>query len=118
MELGDLRKVPVDFPREDSLSALPGLQPKVGARLIDGEFVVGLTHEELFARYDACEDLVVQLVNYCDRKLQARPEWDLSTLLEKVRTGIGQKGWDLSPAKFTWIMSQVSMRMPGRSQGK
>lgn len=112
------KKIPPDFPRENCVAALAGVQPKVGARLIDGKFVAGLTEDELYERYDACEDLALQLVGYCDRKLQAHPQWDLPTLLAKVRAGLGGKNWDLSSAEFNWIMTQVSVRMPARPHGK
>jgi len=114
MGSGDDRNIPIDFPREKTFGALAGFQPKIGARLIDGKFIGSLTEDELYERYDACEDLVMQLIGYCDRKLRERPAWDLSTLLTKVRGGVAQKGWDLSPAEFAWIMLQVSKRMPGR----
>ncbi|WP_076997838.1 hypothetical protein [Variovorax sp. KK3] len=102
--MGQGKSIPDDFPREDLFGALPGLQPKIGVRLVDGTVVEGLTEDELYTRYDACEDLVIQLVGYCERKLQVRPEWDLPTLLTKVRGGVGQKGWGVSPAELSWIM--------------
>jgi len=115
MRSGDIKNIPADFPREDVRGSLAGFQPKIGVRLIDGKFFSSLTEDELYARYDACEDLVLQLIGYCDRKRRERPAWDLPTLLTKLRGGVAAKGWDLSPAEFEWVMTEVSQRMPGRS---
>ncbi len=61
MTTAKVQSIPADFPRQGSLSAVAGAQPKLLARKIDGKFVAGLTQEELHARHDNCADLVEQL---------------------------------------------------------
>jgi hypothetical protein len=47
--------VPVYFPWDPTPALLSGTQPKLAGRWIDGRFVVGLTAEERFIRWDMCE---------------------------------------------------------------
>lgn len=54
--------VPPDFPWDPTPALLSGTQPKLAGRMLDGRFVVGLTAEERFIRWDLCEDLARQLV--------------------------------------------------------
>jgi hypothetical protein len=50
-----------DFPRQ-LLGATSGVQPSVIGRLVGCRFVGGLTDEELYEHYDACVDLVMQVL--------------------------------------------------------
>ena len=52
--------VPVTFPTDYFLGAVPGVQPKVLARYIGGKFVVGPTAEELQDRHSLCLRLALQ----------------------------------------------------------
>lgn len=104
-------QVPPDFPRDGQPASVSGYQPKVAVRRVDGRYVEGLTDEELYARYDACVDLVDQLTAYCHRKLAEQPGTSLAALLPKVRRGVDNKGWDLSVAELDWIMNRVAARM-------
>lgn len=106
----DDKRVPADFPRRSGATAISGVQPKLGVRLIDGKFVEGWTNEELNARFDACVDLVEQLTAYCHRKLAELPEESLSALLPRVRRGVEAKDWGVSADELDWIMKQVSSR--------
>lgn len=50
--------IPDDFPREPAHGAVGGFQRKVLLRRASDRLIAGPTDEELFTRYDACEDLV------------------------------------------------------------
>lgn len=103
--------VPEDFPRAPVQGAVSGYQPKLLLREIGGEYVAGPTDEELFARYDACEDLAQQLAPYARRKQAENPSWSLEETLSKVEAGVTSKvsggQWDLSSAEIAWIMKRV-----------
>jgi hypothetical protein len=115
MTTAKVQSIPADFPRQGSLSAVAGAQPKLLARKIDGKFVTGLTQEELHARHDNCADLVEQLTAYTRRKLAAMPDTTLDDLLPRVRKGVENKGWDVSSLEMDWIFSNVADRL--RKQG-
>lgn len=104
------KQVPPDFPRGDSAS-VSGHQPKLALRKVDGKFVEGWSDEELYARFDACADLVEQLTAYCRRKLAELPGATLENLLPRVRSGVEDKGWDLTEAELNWIMAGVATRI-------
>lgn len=107
-------QVPDDFPRGENLGSVSGFQQKLLMRKVDGKFIAGLTDEELYARFDACADMVEQLVGYCRRKLAERPEMTAPTLLPGVRRGVASKGWGFSEAELDWIVTrvEVGLRQP------
>ncbi|MBC8748579.1 hypothetical protein F6X42_18820 [Paraburkholderia sp. WC7.3b] len=90
---------------------MAGTQPKVAVRLVDGKYVMGLTEEERWQRYDACEDLALQLAAYCTRKSTLNPEWTRECNLERAGRGMADKVrrglWDVSPAEQRWVMARV-----------
>lgn len=102
-------KIPADFPRELSQTALAGVQPKLSVRLENGRYVSGLTPEERTERYLVCADLVEQLLAYCKRKGAEHPDWEQEVLLNRVEQGIRKKQfeWDLASAEVEWIISRV-----------
>jgi hypothetical protein len=104
-------KVPADFPREWCVGSVAGVQPKITVRLLAGKFVEAPTEAELEHRYKACEDLVMQLALYCQKKLKSKPELDRGLLHDNVRQGILNKGWDVSLEELDWIMAHLSERM-------
>lgn len=109
--------IPPDFPSTPHLASLAGAQPKLAVRLVNGQYVVGLTPEELQARFDLCEDLVGQLVAYCRRKQAEHPGWSQEELLSKVadalraKAAAGEEGWDLSEAERSWVLGKVRLRL-------
>lgn len=111
MTTEQVQSIPADFPRHGPLGAVAGAQPKLFARKIDGKFVVGLTEEELYARYDNCADLVEQLTAYTRRKLAAMPNTTLDDLLLRVRRGVECKEWDVSSVEMDWIFSKVADKL-------
>lgn len=104
-------KIPNDFPRTSYMAALPGIQPKIAVRLIQGKYVSGWTDEELQERYENCIDLAQQLSAYCTRKALEHPEWSNEFNLQRTARGISQHAnagrWDVTPQEQTWIMLQV-----------
>lgn len=111
MSSDNTKQVPDDFPRARHPASVSGFQLKVPVRLVDGKFVDGWTDSELFARFDACSDLVEQLTAYCHRKLAELPGETLANLMPRVRRGILNKGWDLTEAELDWIMARVATNM-------
>lgn len=103
---------PLDFPRDHELGAVSGVQPKLVVRKVGEVFVNGPTTEELYARYDMCFDLVIQLTDYCSRKMKERPDLSASQLRDKVQITLRSRSdWDLSEGEVQWVMGQLSRRM-------
>jgi hypothetical protein len=106
------RTTPADFPRDQALGAVSGVQPKLLIRKVGDTYIHGLTPEELYARYDTCFDLVNQLEDYCRRKLNERPEWSALELFEKVRASVSTRhDWGLSAGEEGWVMFKLCLRM-------
>lgn len=102
--------VPEDFPREPSPGMVPGTQPKLLVREMDGRYYTGLTEEELWTRYDACEDLANQLAEYASRKMSASG-LSLDDALGRVEKGlkakVGAGRWDFSHGEMAWLMKRT-----------
>lgn len=106
------KNTPADFPRDHTLGAVSGVQPKLLVRKVGEVFVHGPTAEEVYARYDMCFDLVNQLTDYCNRKSKERPDWSATELLEKVQTALRTRSdWDLSEGEVGWVMDQLNLRL-------
>lgn len=117
MNSDNTNQVPYDFPRARHPTSVSGYQLKAPVRLVEGKFVDGWTDAELFARFDACSDLVEQLTAYCNRKLAELPGATLENLLPRVRRGVVNKGWDLTDAEIDWIIARVNTRMSKTADG-
>jgi hypothetical protein len=103
--------IPEDFPREHAQGAIGGYQPKLLLRRICDQLISGQTDDELFTRYDACEDLARQLATYARRKLAVNPLRPLGDTLSQVETEVTRRvsfgQWDISSAEIAWIMKLV-----------
>jgi hypothetical protein len=103
--------IPANFPRALLGGAVSGAQPKLLVRLIDGEYVAGLTDDELLSRHNYCEDLVQQLVAYSLRKATANPEWTHEFNLARTTEALAEKGrtgeWDVTVDEQRWMMSRI-----------
>ncbi len=112
--------VPDNFPREPAPGVLPGAQPKLIVRETDGRYHAGLTDEELWTRYDGCEDLAGQLVEYGVRKMSASG-LSLDDALRRVDKGlrakVGAGQWDFSPAEITWVMKRTHELLSAATSG-
>ena len=104
--------VPADFPRGVP-AAVPGVQPKLCVRLIDGKYVVGWTADELRSRHANCEDIVQHLVIYSQRKKIENPDWTHEFNLGRTERALASKGrsgeWDVTVDEQAWIMSRLRM---------
>ncbi|CAJ0683609.1 hypothetical protein [Ralstonia wenshanensis] len=107
------RTIPPDFPRETPLASVPGAQPKLAVRLVNGKYISGLTDEEWLDRYDGCEDLAQQCVIYCTRKVAENPALTHECCLTNVRKGFAlkvQRGeWDLSEQEQDWVVKRARL---------
>lgn len=104
------RRVPDDFPREPDQGSVTGVQPKILVREVDGRYQSGLSEEQLWVRYDACEDLASQLAAYVSRKIaSSRLSQDVAlTRAEKgVRLKVDTGEWDFSQREVTWVMKRT-----------
>jgi hypothetical protein len=103
---------PADFPRDQALGAVSGVQLKLLIRKVGDTYIHVLTPEELYTRYDICFDLVKQLEDYCRRKLNERPEWSALELFEKVRASVRRRhDWSLSAGEEGWVMRELCLQM-------
>ena len=100
------KRVPEDFPRDVTPASLAGAHPKLAGRLIDGKFVVGLTEEERFERWDICEDLAQQLVGVARREASKYPENSRDVTLGRVRRALEDKRWT-SAVETDWLMARL-----------
>ncbi|WP_144267301.1 hypothetical protein [Comamonas thiooxydans] len=101
-----MNKVPSDFPRQHSFSALSGTQPKLSVLKIDGQYYLDQPDEdEIYRRYDVCADLVQQLISYCEKKKQPTHSWE--ALLNAVARSLSQKPWGLTVEENAWIMKKL-----------
>jgi hypothetical protein len=104
------RQVPDDFPRDQDLGSVTGVQPKLLVREVDGRYRSGRTDEELWARYDVCEDLASQLSAYVSRKVSSpglSPGVALTRAEKGVRLKVDAGEWDLSQREVTWLMRRT-----------
>lgn len=104
--------VPDDFPKEPSPGLVAGTQPKLLVREMDGRYYSGLTDEELWTRYDACEDLARQLAEYASRKMSASG-LSLDGAIGRVEKGLNAKvgagQWNFSRAEIAWTLNRTRM---------
>jgi hypothetical protein len=108
--------VPDDFPREPTPGLLAGAQPKLLVRKTGGRYHTVLTDEELWIRYDACEDLASQLAEYASRKTSASG-LSLDEALERVEKGLkaklGARQWDFSRDEMACVDGGVNPHING-----
>jgi hypothetical protein len=74
--------------------------------MIGGKFVVGLTAEERFERWNFCEDLAQQLVAVALKDAAKFPEHSCEVTLRRVRRGLEGKGW-VSVVEADWLMARL-----------
>jgi hypothetical protein len=103
-------RIPDDFPRQPWPGIVPGAQPKLLVREMDGRYHTGSTDEELWTRYDACDDLAGQLAEYASRKMSASG-LSLDDALARVEKGLQAKvavgQWDFSRGEMAWLMKRT-----------
>jgi hypothetical protein len=106
--------VPEDFPREVLTGSVAGSQSKLLLRKVGDRYFSGLAPDELYERYDACEDVAQQLAVYTQRKIRTEG-WGFDEALHRVEMGVQNKvragTWDFSSAEITWLMSRTRQIM-------
>ncbi len=107
-----IERIPADFPRSYG-GSVGGAQYKLSVRKIDGRFVHGMTEEELFVRYDACQHLATKLSEHASRKRSQYAELSLGDFLRRLRAGAVKKGWDLTSEELDWVMGRVAVALGG-----
>ncbi len=107
--------VPEDFPIGAMQSALGGVQPKLSMVQEDGRYyAVGTSPSEVHEAYEVCEDLVQQMVPYCQRKLDkfnGNQEATLSAVFEAL---LG-KGW-CSRELAEWVVRHTASQLQWPAQ--
>lgn len=102
-----MKDVPEDFPRGSAASSIPGTQAKFLARKIGERYVVGLTKEELYERWDYCEDLAQQLAARTLRKRSAGLISDLDDFYKETERRVRGQGWNLNEDEVQWLMTRT-----------
>ncbi len=102
--------IPVDFPIAAIPSALSGAHPKMGLIEEDGKFYApGTSPSEVATAFEVCEDLVVQMVPYCERKLTAF-QGDQEATLRAVFRSLLSKKW-CTDLQSEWIVRKTAERL-------
>jgi hypothetical protein len=99
-------QVPADFPWDPTPALLSGSQPKLAGRWLDGRFVVGLTAEERWVRWDMCEDLAQQLVPKTLKDAAKYPQNSREVTLRRMKRAIQSKGWT-ERVETDWLMERL-----------
>ena len=98
--------VPDDFPVTATVAAVSGAQPKMNLVEEGGRFYApGTSPGEVLAAFQMCDDLVSQMVPYCQRKL-ATYEGNQETTVKAALKGLLAKRW-CTDAQCVWIMRRV-----------
>lgn len=98
--------VPDDFPILEIPSPVSGAQPKMSLIEEDGRFYSpGASPSEVIAAFQICDDLVSQMVPYCQRKLATFGGSQEATV-RAVLKGLLAKRWCTDP-QCAWIMRKV-----------
>lgn len=104
-----MKDVPEDFPRGFNAATIPGTQAKFLARKIGERYVVGLTHEELYERWEYCEDLAQQLAARTRRKQAAGLIPDVDAFYAETEKRVRGQGWNISEAEVQWLMKRTRL---------
>lgn len=99
-------QVPTNFPWDPTPALLSGTHPKLAGRMIDGRFVVGLTSEERWVRWDMCEDLAQQLVPKTLKDAAKYPDHSRDETLQRMRRAIEGKGWT-ERLETDWLLGRL-----------
>lgn len=112
--------VPDDFPRERSSGVVAGAQPKLLVREVSGRYHTGLTDEELWTRYDVCEDLAGQFAEYASRKMSVSGlllDEALGRVQKGLKAKVGASRWDFSRGEMAWLMKRTRELLSAAASG-
>jgi len=106
MDRANYPGVTEDFPVTAVVSAVAGSQPKVSLVEEGGKFyALGTSPSEVMAAFQVCDDLVSQMVPYCQRKLATYGGNQEATVTAALK-GLLAKRW-CTDAQCVWIMHRV-----------
>jgi len=106
MDRANYPGIPEDFPVTAVPSAVAGAQPKMNLVEEGGKFYApGTSPSEVMAAFQMCDDLVSQMVAYCQRKLPTY-EGNQEATVKAALKGLLAKGW-CTDAQCVWIMRRV-----------
>ena len=84
-------------------------------------YTAGLSNDELWTRYDSCQDMARQLSAYVSRKM-SEVSWSLDETLGRVEQSVIRKvndgSWEYSFAEVRWIMKRTRELLSSSSEGK
>lgn len=104
--------IPDDFPHCRDDGAIPGAVPKYLARQTrEGKFVVGLTQEELWRRYQQCCTLATGMTSYCENKLRENPSWSSQFLMDRTGLKIASEAWGYTDDEITWVLKRIATEL-------
>ncbi|MDR6467558.1 hypothetical protein J2777_001251 [Paraburkholderia graminis] len=109
------RRVPDDFPREPYPGSVTGVQPKLLVRDVDGRYQSALSDEDLWVRYDTCEDLASQLADYASRKISTSGmsrDVALTRVEKGMRSKVDSGEWELSQPEVDWVVKRTQQLLP------
>lgn len=102
--------VPEDFPVAAAPSAIACAKPKMNLVEEGGKFYApGTSPAEVIAAFQMCDDLVSQMVSYCQRKLVAY-EGNQEATVKAALKGLLAKRW-CTDAQCVWIMRRVVVEL-------
>lgn len=102
--------IPADLPIAAIPSALSGAHPKMSLVEEDGKFYApGTSPSEVATTFEVCEDLVVQMLPYCERKL-AVFQGDQEAMLRAVFQSLLSKKW-CTELQSEWIVQKTAERL-------
>lgn len=107
--------IPEDFPTGSHIGAVAGVQPKVLVTRDETGKYVAIQASERLERYDNCLDMVRQLVAYCRRKAEERPDLSMERVLkltlESFERKVAYKGWDFTDLEVLWVGKRVAAQL-------
>ncbi|WP_175773394.1 hypothetical protein [Paraburkholderia phenazinium] len=75
-------------------------------RTVNGRFVVGLTEEERFERWQICEDLAHQLIVPAQQDAAKHRQHSHEVVLKRIGDAIAGKDW-CSVVEMNWIVARL-----------
>ena len=105
-----IARAPVDFPRLTEVGSVSGAQPKILVVKADGQFRPAINEEEIYRRWQVCEDLVQQLYAKTVKRMQEGRVADLDEYVDKLRQWLEAQewdGWKVTPPESRWMRDQI-----------
>lgn len=99
--------IPSDFPITEIPFSISGGQPKLTVFFENGKyFQAGMVPSQVAQTFDMCEDLAVQFVQYCERKV-ATNYGSQEVILRRVHAGLLHERW-CTPPQSKWVLQRTA----------